>query len=548
MADYGLAAQAGGGAGGGNAFNPLQTVAQYQNISNAMMQAQQFQQQMQQQNALRDILSRSGGKITPEINQALMASGNYEPALALQRHQASMGSIGVQTQAAQTALEKARLELGESKRDIAAKTAQITYLANTPNIADPDKLDALRKENPIAWANVRKHIEDMREATAKADKEGRASSAQMFDLTKKTLNFIEPLLSTVTDQSSYNGVRNLVLGMDRGLGNVIGPEYTPENMLRLKNIAQSTSNMETKELSNGQMIVVNKATGTFSFLKPDGTMAPGGKLADLEGGAAAAPVAAAPPVAPTPGMPAGLATSMNATNAMPRPAAPPANAMPQPPVDPLAAIKSQSNAANRAEELAKFRQQEEIKAEVAANRPATPMTAQQEARMRDSISTDRTAALSTMQTMDDLIKSLNEVRDLPDSAKGSITGLTAYAPPLTPGGRTAETKLANLKGKVTAMGKAATSLTGAIGNMAVQEWKIVMDQIASLDTAKMNVKDLNAQLDIIESQARGAANRIRDAYERQYQEMFEKYPGRFDLKPKSAEGPDIDALLKKYEK
>lgn len=348
MADYGLAAQVGGGAGGGNAFNPLQTVAQYQNINNAMLQAQQFQQQMAKQNALSDILSRSGGKITPEINQALMASGNYEPALALQRHQTSMADAESVRALRNVQLQEAKLGLSEKQRDIAAKTAQITYLANTPNIADPDKLDALRKENPIAWTNIRKHIEDMREATAKADKEGRAAVAQQFDMTKKALGFIENILPSVTDQNSFTALRNYALAYgDKNLPNVIGSEYTPENMLRLKNIAQSVNNVEVKELANGQIITINKGNGTFSFLKPDGTMVPGGKLADLQGGGApaATPVAVAPPVAPAPGMAPGITASMNATNAMPRVAAPaqaPANAMVQPPVDPLMAIKAQA--------------------------------------------------------------------------------------------------------------------------------------------------------------------------------------------------------------
>jgi hypothetical protein len=255
----------------------------------------------------------------------------------------------VQTQAAQAALEKARLELGESKRDIASKTAMIDFIAKTPNIADPDALDALRKANPTAWTAVRKHVEDMREASAKAAKEERAATTQMFDLTKKSLNFIEPLLPSIRDQNSYTAVRNYaLLHGDKNLSSVIGPEFTPENVLRLKNVASSTSNMETKELPDGRYIVINKGTGTYSFLTPEG-MQPGGKLSDLQGGASATTTAAAPPVAPvapTPGMAPGITASMNATNAMPQvqaPAQAPTNAMVQPPVDPLMAIKAQAN-------------------------------------------------------------------------------------------------------------------------------------------------------------------------------------------------------------
>jgi hypothetical protein len=66
--------------------------------------------------------------------------------------------------------------------------------------------------------------------------------------------------------------------------------------------------------------------------------------------------------------------------------------------------------------------------------------------------------------------------------------------------------------------------------MAVQEWRIVSDMIASLDLEGMEAADLDDQLDIIEAQARRAAEITRDAYENQYVEEFARYPGRFELK------------------
>jgi hypothetical protein len=65
--------------------------------------------------------------------------------------------------------------------------------------------------------------------------------------------------------------------------------------------------------------------------------------------------------------------------------------------------------------------------------------------------------------------------------------------------------------------------------MAVQEWRIVSDMIASLDIEGMEPADLDNQLDIIEAQARRAAEVTRDAYENQYVEEFARYPGRFQL-------------------
>ena len=87
------------------------------------------------------------------------------------------------------------------------------------------------------------------------------------------------------------------------------------------------------------------------------------------------------------------------------------------------------------------------------------------------------------------------------------------------------------------MGKAAASLTGAIGQMAVQEWRIVRDMIANLDLTGMEASDLDDQLEIIETQARRAAAITQDAYENQYVEEFARYPNRFQLKVPGGSAP-----------
>lgn len=555
MADYGLAAQVGAGGGGGmNAMNPVQTMAQLQGMNNAMLQGQAFQQQMAQQNALRNILAQSGGKMTPQTIQGLLASGNYEPALAIQRHQATMTNLGTESALRGVQLQEAKLGLGEKQREVASNTAMINYIAKTPNIADPEKLDALRNENPVAWSKVRKHIEDMREATAKADKEGRAALVQGFDLTKKSLGFVERLLPSINDQQSFSALRNYVLSYgDKNLATVIGPEFTPENLMRLKNVASSTDNMETKELPDGRYIAINKGAGTYSFITPEG-MQPGGKLSDLQGGAGATTTAAAPvappvaPVAPTPGMAPGITASMNATNAMPQTQAPapaqaPANAMVQPPVDPLAAIKAQADEKKRQAELANFRQQEEIKAEL---NPKGQLTEEQMLKLQKDVGNELADTRNTLAALNDTIKAAQAVKSLSPGAKESITGpINARMPSTTQAALDAETKLENLKGIVTRLGKEAASAGGAIGNMAVQEWKIVQNMIASLDTTKMNASILDKQIEAIVTKAEAAAKRTREAYNTTYKHAFEKFPGRFDL-DSGGNPSDIDALLDKY--
>jgi hypothetical protein len=108
--------------------------------------------------------------------------------------------------------------------------------------------------------------------------------------------------------------------------------------------------------------------------------------------------------------------------------------------------------------------------------------------------------------------------------------------PSFPGGEAAfaDVRLQNLKGKITALGKAQAASTGAIGSIANQEWKILADQIAAIEAIK-GAGPMLEQIDLLEAQAVGAMNRIRDAYERQFGEDFERFPQFGDLpKPTSA--------------
>lgn len=170
-----------------------------------------------------------------------------------------------------------------------------------------------------------------------------------------------------------------------------------------------------------------------------------------------------------------------------------------------------------------------------------PLTQIQEQKLRENISKDYKSARSTVEMMLDpktgVVGAVDAVRRLSPSQKEAITGYSGYLPSITPSSRSADTVMKNLRGKVTEMGKSAASLTGAIGQMAIQEWRIVSDMIASLDIEGMEPADLDNQLDIIETQARRAAEITRDAYENQYAEEFQRYPGRFQLPSSTAAAP-----------
>ena len=161
-----------------------------------------------------------------------------------------------------------------------------------------------------------------------------------------------------------------------------------------------------------------------------------------------------------------------------------------------------------------------------------PLTAQQETQRRDKLGKEFKTAVNALQTTQDVLDSLQNVKDAPGLNRA--TGFTGQLPSI-PGGAAAqaEVRFQNLKGKVTALGKAQAASTGAIGSIANQEWKILADQIAALELIK-GTEPLLEQLDLVEAQAKGAMERIRDAYQRQFGEDFERFPQFKDLPaPKS---------------
>jgi hypothetical protein len=164
-----------------------------------------------------------------------------------------------------------------------------------------------------------------------------------------------------------------------------------------------------------------------------------------------------------------------------------------------------------------------------------------------------------------VLDSIAAVKDSPGLSRA--TGFTGTMLPSFPEGQAAqaETRLANLKGKVTALGKAAAAASGAIGSIANQEWKILADQIAAIEPVK-GTGPLLEQIGLVEAQALGAMERIQDAYNRQFGEDFERFPQFRDLPPPKstqpkgrksggavtpagaapAARPNIDTLLDKY--
>jgi hypothetical protein len=159
-----------------------------------------------------------------------------------------------------------------------------------------------------------------------------------------------------------------------------------------------------------------------------------------------------------------------------------------------------------------------------------PLTAAQEVARRDKLGKEFKSATAALQTTQDVLDSISFVRAEPGLSRA--TGFTGTFLPSFPEGAaaSAETRLKNLEGKVTALGKAQAAATGAIGSIANQEWQILRDQIAAIDRTK-GTGPLLKQLELVELQAKGAMARIQDAYQRQFGEDFERFPQFSNLPP-----------------
>lgn len=139
----------------------------------------------------------------------------------------------------------------------------------------------------------------------------------------------------------------------------------------------------------------------------------------------------------------------------------------------------------------------------ASNKPLSPV--QQQKLKKDRLADD--AKITSAKDMaDDIEKNVdallgNEKKGIkPHPGLPGITGYNAMLPSL-PGGqpRAAQQLLDSVKGKVTQVGKSLASQEGKLGNMAVQEWKIVADAVERIDPAAPNFAN---QLRNVVSQAR----------------------------------------------
>jgi hypothetical protein len=169
-------------------------------------------------------------------------------------------------------------------------------------------------------------------------------------------------------------------------------------------------------------------------------------------------------------------------------------------------------------------------AKVLATRAAgpAPVTQQQKLARRTEVANAYTKAQTLIDKAynpkEGIVALARKIKMLSPDQKEAITGFSNYVPSFRETTREADTLFGNLKGVVTSLGKDAAAASGAVGNMAVQEWKIAADMIANLDLANMTPRALDAQMDRIIEQVSNATNLAQQVYDAQYGDDVKQYP------------------------
>jgi hypothetical protein len=491
--------------------DPMQNAMRMQQLQMHGAQMQELARQRSEEEALRGITADPN---SPEyIQQVARISPKLGMQALTQQRQAAMFNRQGELAGLQAQHTQQQMQSGEQQRVLTLVQHFNDLLPGVEASADPAAAYAKWRTAMTAATG--------KEPNAPAEYPGSKAVQGLMDKASEFLTRNKPQLTEVggakVEYTPNGGLRelNVTPSMAGSAGASVGPATAAMAPDRLVD-------MQSRQARLGLPVMQPSAAGANAAVN------------NMPGVPTAPAVAA--PVNNMPGVPVPDAGVKNAMRAEPLGIQSPYGA----PISVGEFARQQTLQAN-AQDLQKQRDLEVMKRDVAAAAPPAAMNATQERTMLNTVSKDRSSAETTVSTMNDVIKAVKDVQDLSEGQKGSITGLASKLPNFNAEARTAQTKFNNLKGIVTQMGKRAASLGGALGNMAVQEWKIVSDGIASLDTTNMNPKDLNDQLDIIAAKANAAAARTKDAYERQYEDLNTKYKGRFALSGNAEAAPATNA-------
>lgn len=171
--------------------------------------------------------------------------------------------------------------------------------------------------------------------------------------------------------------------------------------------------------------------------------------------------------------------------------------------------------------------------------PKGQLTAAQKARLKGETADDFTAATEALRYVQDIERNLEGLE------KTDISGATGYQsllPSFNKDTLRAENDMKNLEGQLTALGRALASTSGKLGNLAVQEYEFLRQQVAAFDPYK-GEDATREQLAKIKTSMRRLSNTVRDRYSRAYGDednpfpQFRELPKNIGEEPVAAETP-----------
>ena len=175
-----------------------------------------------------------------------------------------------------------------------------------------------------------------------------------------------------------------------------------------------------------------------------------------------------------------------------------------------------------------------------AEKPLTPLQQQNLRRAKAEDADKYSSANSTaneLETIADKLLGNPGKKIKPHPGLGGITGLAGALPDMYGGdARAARQQLETFKGKVKSLGRQLASVHGKLGNMAVQEWKMVSDAVEAIDPSAPN---FDKQLRDVVRQARELSDRTQSRYEATYDE---KLPSQQNAEARAMSGEDRQAL------
>ena len=144
--------------------------------------------------------------------------------------------------------------------------------------------------------------------------------------------------------------------------------------------------------------------------------------------------------------------------------------------------------------------------------PTGGLTEAQKFKLKGDTSKDYAIATETLRSIQDVTRVVDKLE------KADISGVTGYmslAPSLTEESTIAESNIEGLKAKMTALAKVMSAATGKLGNLAIQEYQLLQNQIDTFDPYKGEVATRD-QLSNIKNTMKRIEFVVRDVYSKEY--------------------------------